>query len=295
MHPMNRFLPLVLVCAVACDEGDRPLGPIRDDIERRIEESGGEVGLYFLNLGTSDSLLIDADVRMHAASTMKVPVMIQLFRDADEELIDIHERPTIRNEFASIVDGSPYQLSPESDSDTVIYSMIGDSLRIRDLIQRMITRSSNLATNMLIELAGAARVTETMRSFGAESIEVLRGVEDGKAYEAGLSNTTTARDLGVIFAYLAEGRTASPPASREMLSILEQQEFRHKIPAGLPEGTRVANKTGLITGISHDAAIVYPDTSSPYVLVILVRGLSEAESTALIVDLSRMIYEQVAG
>jgi beta-lactamase class A len=158
----------------------------------------------------------------------------------------------------------------------------------------MITRSSNLATNILIEFADARRVTATMRAFGADSIEVLRGVEDLKAYEAGMSNTTTARDLGVIFTALAEGRAASDSATAAMLAILERQQFNEGIPAGLPAGTRVAHKTGAITAINHDAAIVYPTGGggAPYVLVILVRGIEDHdESSRLIATLSEITYQ----
>ncbi len=196
--------------------------------------------------------------------------------------------------FRSIADGSLYDIDPASDSDSTLYQKVGSAVPARELIDLMITRSSNLATNILIELADARRVTATMRQLGADSIEVLRGVEDLKAYRAGLSNTTTARDLGVILTALAEGRAASAAATADMLAILEHQEFNEGIPAGLPAGTRVAHKTGWITGIDHDAAIVYPDGGPPYVLVVLVRGIEDhAVSSQLIATLSGIAYRAV--
>ncbi|MBW3535279.1 MAG: class A beta-lactamase-related serine hydrolase [Gemmatimonadetes bacterium] len=255
-----------------------------------VAASGAEVGVYYRSLAAGgDSVLVGADVRMHAASTMKVPVMIQLYRDADTGRLSMDGSLTVDTVFPSIVDGSPYALSRTSDSDDALYERAGEGVAVRELVERMITRSSNLATNLLIDEADASRVTATMRSLGADSIHVLRGVEDIPAFRAGLSNTTTARDLGVILGALASGRAASPPSSREMLAILERQEFREKIPAGVPAGTRVANKTGWITGIHHDAAVVFPEGAPPYVLVVLIRGFEEDEAAAT--ALARRISE----
>jgi beta-lactamase class A len=158
----------------------------------------------------------------------------------------------------------------------------------------MITVSSNLATNILIGLVGPGRVQHTMVRLGADSIAVLRGVEDGPAYRAGMNNTTTARDLGVILTAIAEDEAASAEACAEMRDILARQRFNDGIPAGLPAGTRVAHKTGWITGIAHDAAIVEPEGGPRYVLVVLTRGIEDhAEANRLIADLSRMAYEDL--
>jgi beta-lactamase class A len=160
----------------------------------------------------------------------------------------------------------------------------------------MITVSSNLATNMLIEMVGAERVQATMRELGADSIAVLRGVEDIKAYRQGLSNTTTARDLGVILAALARGRAAGPASTAAMLDIMLRQQFRDAIPAGLPAGVRVAGKDGWIDGITHDAGIVYLGDAPRYVLVVLTKGLADATAARqLIADISRLVYEHVTG
>jgi beta-lactamase class A len=195
------------------------------------------------------------------------------------------------NQFASIVDNSQYALDPGSDSDSTLYKRIGQRVVVDTLLWHMITRSSNFATNILIELVGAPSVTRTMRSLGAQRIQVLRGVEDGKAFEKGLNNTTSARDLAIILRAIEEGRAAPPDATREMREILLAQEFNEKIPAGLPAGVKVAHKTGEITAHSHDAAIVYPPGRSPYVLVVLTRGIQDgARSSKLIADISSIIF-----
>lgn len=265
-------------------------------IHELVAASGAEtVGIYFRDLGGPDSLVHDADVRLHAASTMKVPVMIQVFRDAEAGRVALDDTIPVRNAFRSIVDGSAYALSPADDSDSTLYGRIGAFDTIRELVELMITVSSNLATNLLIELVGADRVTATMRELGADSIGVLRGVEDQKAYEAGLSNTTTARDLGVILAAIARGRAAGAASCREMEAILARQRFNDGIPAGLPPGTRVAHKTGEITRIHHDAAIVTGADGARYVLVVLVRGIEDrARSAALMADVARLVHGRPA-
>lgn len=269
-----------------------PPAPLAERVRARVVASGAEtVGIYYRRLDRPDSLLLDADVRLHAASTMKVPVMIQAFRDADAGLLDLDDTVAVRNEFASLVDGSPYELAAADDSDSTLYERVGGSATVRELVELMITVSSNLATNLMMDLVRADRVTATMRTLGADSIEVLRGVEDGKAYRAGLSNTTTARDLGIILAAIANQRAASPAACRAMEAILARQRFNEGIPAGLPPGTRVAHKTGEITRIHHDAAIVSDDRGARYVLVVLVRGLeSKDHSAALMADIARLVH-----
>jgi beta-lactamase class A len=158
----------------------------------------------------------------------------------------------------------------------------------------MITRSSNLATNALIELVDAKRANATAHALGATNIKVLRGVEDNKAFRAGMNNTTTARDLSVLLEAIETGRAATRQSCDAMRDVLLHQEFNDEIPAGLPGGTPVAHKTGWITGVLHDAAIVYPPGRKPYVLVVLMRGIPDDKvARALIADVSRLVYSSV--
>jgi beta-lactamase class A len=272
-----------------------PLAELESRLQARIAESGAEVvGIYFRNLASGDSVLLDVDSRVHAASMMKVPVMIQLFRDAEAGRLSLDDSLTITKTFTSIVDGTPYELGAPDDSDSTLYARIGEKESIRQLTELMITISSNLATNMLIEFVGAERVQETMRQLGADSIAVLRGVEDIKAYRAGLNNTTTARDLGVIFGAIAEHRAASPELCREMIAILSRQQFNEGIPAGVPSGTQVVHKTGSITEIRHDGGVVYLEDDAAYVLVVLTKGIADsAVADQLIADISGIVYEAV--
>ena len=268
------------------------LSTLRAEIETRVAGApGAVVGVAYADLASGDTLHINSDSAFHAASTMKVPVMIELFRQAGNGGFSLGQGLMIVNRFASIVDGSGYSLDVGSDSDTSLYRLNGQRVRVDSLLKLMITRSSNLATNTLITLVGAERVTASMRALGAGQIMVRRGVEDQKAFDAKLNNTTTARDLAIIMRAIEEGRAADASATRAMREILLAQEFNEKIPSGVPAGVRVAHKTGEITAHSHDAAIVYPPGRRPYILVVLTRGLSDGDqSSRLIGDISRMVY-----
>ncbi len=284
------------VLALACTGGPPPPGlppgPL-DRIAARINASGATVSLYYRDLASGDSLAYAADRRFHAASTMKVPVMVQVYRDRDAGRLSLDDSLLVIRRFASIMDGSPYDLDMADDSDSTLYARVGGHAAVRELVELMITVSSNLATNILISEVGAERANATAHALGADSIAVLRGVEDGKAYAAGRNNTTTARDLGRVLAAIADGRAASDSSCGEMLAVLGRQRFNEGIPAALPAGTVVAHKTGSITALYHDAGIVTTLSGRSYVLVVLTRGLAdEADAHRLVADLSRIVFER---
>jgi len=221
---------------------------------------------------------------------MKLPVMIELFHQAKEGKLRLDDPLTIHNEFHSIVDGSLYKLDPAEDSEADLYKAEGQTRTLRQLCELMITVSSNLATDLLMQKLGVEKIRSSVHALGAEGMNVLRGVEDNKAFEKGLNNTTTARGLQVLLTAIADGKAVDADSSRQMIEMLERQQFNEGIPSGVPPGTRVAHKTGEITKIHHDAAIVY--APRPFVLVILVRGLAdEKDSSALMADMTRILYQ----
>jgi beta-lactamase class A len=280
------LLALTLVRVPAPDDA------LKARIQKLIDTSGAEVAVAMRTLDGTSELSIDPDKKFHAASTMKVPVMIELFRQADAGTLRLDEQLPIRNEFHSIVDGSVYQLSVGDDSDADVYAHIGKTMTLRDLCEAMITVSSNFAANLLIERVGAENVQMTVHRLGADGMVVLRGVEDQKAFDKGMNNETTARALEVLLTKIATGHAVSAKADAEMAAILKRQKFNDAIPAGVPAGTAVAHKTGSITKIHHDAAIVYGPR--PYVLVVLVRGIADQKvSGALIASISREVWTAV--
>jgi len=295
-------IPALLVFTVLADSASTSRPPatalsaadsLAAQIEARIATvPGARAGVVLHDLKDRFHVAIAADSSFHAASTMKVPVMIELFRRADAGALALDQGVLLVNQFGSIVDGSPYALDPGDDSDSTLYSKVGTRVSMRELLERMIERSSNLATNTLIAIVGAANANTTAHALGATRIHVRRGVEDGKAFQAGLNNTTTASDLAALMLAIERGRAASRASCSAMRDILLRQEFSQEIPAGLPPGTPVAHKTGWITGTLHDAAVVYPPGRAPYVLVVLTSGIPEQQTArTLIADISRMSWE----
>lgn len=270
-----------------------------DSLARRIDSlaaavPGAEVAVAFMDLGSSDTLFRNADVVYHAASTMKIPVMMEILRSSEAGRLPLDQEILVVNQFASIVDGSPYAI--DDDSDTAIYSRIGERFTVRELMRRMIVYSSNLATNALIALVGAEQVNAMAANLGARNTRVLRGVQDLKAFEAGMNNTLTARDLGVLLRSVEDRVAVSPTAAVAMRDLLLAEEGNRRIRAGVPAGVPVASKTGEITAHYHDSAIVYPPGRRPYVLVVLTRGIGEdAIGEGLIAEISRAVWSHVTA
>ena len=294
--------PLVLLAACTAPiAGTKPGSPIApgasvESVRERVSETvaahpGAEVAVYYRDLSRPDSIMLNADVSYHAASTMKVPVMIELFRRVDARTLSLDQTRSLENRFASLADGTPYSLNSKDDSEASLYTRAGGSATLRELNELMITRSSNFATNVLLGLLDPAAVNTTAHALGARNMMVRRGLEDGKAFEKGLNNTTTARDLGVLLTGIERGTVASRASCEAMKAVLLRQTFNTEIPAGLPPGVPVAHKTGSITGVLHDAAVIYPKGRAPYVLVVLTRDIAnEREAQTLIADISRQLY-----
>jgi beta-lactamase class A len=264
------------------------------DIKRLIAQSGADVSVVYRPVAgaAGGQILINPDVTYHAASTMKVPVMIELFRQVDAKIIALDEQIPVSNVFHSIVDGSEFTLETSEAADGAAYRALGKTLSIADLCQEMITKSSNLATNILIEKLGVERIKTTIARLRAPGMNVLRGVEDQKAFDKGMNNTTTARALMTLLTAIANHTAVSDVSCRTMEQILLEQEFNAGIPAGLPKDVKVGHKTGTITGIHHDAGIVY--AAEPYVLVVMTRGMAdEQKSDLLIAEISRIVYDAV--
>jgi len=295
MRRRARFLfrvALIAAALAAASTGEAQsskLDEAKKAVLARVEKSGAEAGLAFRTLDGKDEWYSRADETFHAASTMKVSVLIELFHQAKEGKLKLNDAIVVKNEFHSIVDGSIYKLDPADDSEADLYKAKGKTRTLSELAELMITASSNLATNLLVEKLGVENIRAEVHALGADGMNVLRGVEDGKAFQKGLNNTTTARGLAVLLTAIAEGKAVDAESSQQMIAILERQKFNEAIPAGLPPGTRVAHKTGDITKIHHDAAIVFAER--PFVLVVLVRGIAdEKESYALTAAIAREFY-----
>jgi beta-lactamase class A len=270
------------------------MSQLKFEIETVFEGGNGQFAMAFKDLQTGEELLINAHEAFHAASTMKTPVMIEVYKQAAEGKFAMSDSVIVKNTFQSIVDGSPYSLSVGDDSEADLYKNLGKKRTIADLTYDMIIVSSNLATNLVIEYVDAKKVTQTMVELGALNMNVLRGVEDQKAFDAGMSNSTTAYDLMVIFEKLAKGEVVSAEASEAMISTLLDQKFNEIIPFHLPKEVKVAHKTGVINGLHHDSGIVFLPDGRKYTLVLLSKELEDFdEGTALLARVSEMVYNYV--
>jgi beta-lactamase class A len=228
------------------------------------------------------------EARHYAASMMKVPVLAAMYRMADADALDLDEPVAVINNFASAHAGAPnFTMDPAYDQDDEVWARLGGEATLRWLSRRMIVRSSNLATNLVLAHVGVAEVGAVLRHVGMSDTRVERGITDTAGRMAGFDNLTSARDLAALFAAIASGANgtpgradsirppgaagspiATPPSCREMLGVLCGQEFRDDLAAGLPPGTRVAFKNGWVTDVRHAAGVVFPDDTPPYVLAV---------------------------
>ena len=289
-------LTLLLIALPFTLTAQNRLATAKADIEKLIAASGAEkVGVAVYDLDNKQTLLLDERAVFHAASTMKLPVMMELFRRASDKRLLLSERIEVKNKFFSIIDGSEYALNRDDDSDEEIYRRIGQPMTILELTEHMITMSSNLATNLLIEKANPDKIAELLEKLGINDTKVLRGVEDQKAFNAGKNNTTTAYDLMLMLKAIHERKVGNAKSCERMIQILGGQRFNDGIPAGVPRDTTVAHKTGSITKHNHDAALVMPALRKPYIIVVMTRGIAdEKKSDKLIANISRTVYAALA-
>jgi len=285
------YLFVFLLLSACSTKQEPPIIQMSEQINNLLVKNQGTFAVAFEDLTTGDTLLVNAHEQFHAASTMKTPVMIELYKQAHEGKFALEDSIEVKNTFMSIVDGSPYTMDVSVDSETMLYDNIGKKLPISTLLYEMITKSSNLATNILIEKVGAKNVTATMRALGAPDINVLRGVEDQKAFDRGLNNTTTAYDLMKIFEAIGKHQIISGEACDAMTKILFDQHFNEIIPAKLPADVKIAHKTGSITGVHHDSGIVVLPNGHKYVLVLLSKDLQDADKgIEVLAEVSKLVY-----
>jgi len=267
------------------------------DIETFIEEYPDKlIAVAVHDLETRKEILINADESFHPASTIKVHVMMEVFRQAEEGALSLGDHLLLINSFTSIADESKYALDVNDDSEVTLYRRLGESETIRELTRLMIVRSSNLATNILLEKVGPKNVDSFIQALGIKGVILKRGVEDNAAFRLGLNNSATAHGLTQTMKLIAEGKVVSKKASEQMIQIMLKQEFNQSIPALLPYSVRVAHKTGWTGTVYHDTGIVFPQSRKPYAISLMTRGFAEDNEDAAhecMSNISRMVYEQL--
>jgi beta-lactamase class A len=259
-------------------------------LELRKKHELEELGISYYDYQTTIQWAYDGDRWFHAASTMKIAVLLGVFREIEGGRFRLEDPLHVRNRFESIVDGSPFQLQLDAGSDPEVYGNLGKSMTIRDLAYYMITTSSNLATNLLVQLVGTSAIRQALVELEISGVKVVRGVEDQKAYDEGLNNMVTANGLAGLLRAIVEKRAFSEKACDEMLAILHDQKHRSGLPAGLPEDARIAHKTGNISTVHHDAGIVFVEGRRPYVLAILTQFDASRGRGGAVADLARHVH-----
>jgi beta-lactamase class A len=244
-------------------------------LEARLKAlaSGGEgsYGIVFKDLASGATIRLGADRAYHAASTMKTPVMLEVLRRVDAGTLTLSDELPVVNRFRSAADGSPFQVEIEPESDGPTAAKLGMKATLGFLVKEMIVRSSNLATNLVLTHVGAPSVQTFLDGIGAPSVKVRRCVDDLKAFDRGLSNETDAAGMATVMEAVVRSPKLSEAARKTAWEILAGQAFNGQIPAGLhpQSGAIVAHKTGNISSVQHDAAVVRLPDGREYVLVLL--------------------------
>ena len=217
---------------------------------------------------------MNADRRFHAASTIKVAILLAVAKAFDEGRMRPDDTLHIRNRFLSAVDQTPFRIDGESDGYPQLHKLTGRTAKICDLAEWMIVSSSNLATNLLLDYLTVEYALKVLRDAGVNGVDLRRGVDDKKAHDQDFNNETTAQGLLDLFATL-RGDFLSKAGRDFVINILLQQRFNSMIPAPLPAHASVAHKTGEISTACHDAGIVYLPEREPYILVVLTEVAAE--------------------
>ncbi len=215
-------------------------------IAPKLRALGGDTGVYVKNLETGESWAWNEQLPVVAASVIKIPVMITVFRLAQEGKLSLGEMHALREE----------ERLPSCGTLKAMHE--GIEMTLEDLVKLMIIVSDNAATNILIRRVGIDAVNGTMRGLGLEKSTLRRLLFDREASAKGWVNHITAGEMGALMEGLHRGEVVSPQASRAMLDILLDQRLNGKLPFFLhSRDIDVAHKTGEDDGITHDVGILY--------------------------------------
>jgi beta-lactamase class A len=242
---------------------------LSEELERlAAERKAKAIAVALHDLETNFRFSLRGDRWFHAASTIKVAVLLAVFRAADERRLQLDDSLQVRNRFFSAADGSVFHVSPDRDGTPELYQAIGRTAKISALAHAMICGSSNLATNLLLDFVGAEYARKVLRDAQVDGVELRRGVEDHAAHERGINNEATADGLLSLLSAIRSD-FLSHESKQQVIQILLEQRFNSMLPAGLPSHAIVAHKTGEISTVSHDIGIVYLPEREPYIAAIL--------------------------
>jgi beta-lactamase class A len=234
-----------------------------------VDQAGGEVALAAMNLTTGEEVGRNAERSMPTASVFKLPLLVEVFRQAEEGTLDLDERVTLDAEDVVMGSGILRDFGP------------GLQPTLRDLAMMMVIVSDNSATNLLLDrVGGPQQVNATMRDLGLPSIVVHRRIVFGEITTNDSLAEAAPRDLMRLVAMLAREELVSPTASREMLAILRRQRHLEQTPRfiayrpyasdfGRPQAIGIGNKTGFMNSLRADTGLITidPDVRIAYSVV----------------------------
>ncbi len=225
-------------------------------IENLLQSLPGEIGFSYFCPATGDRYAMQKDLPLVAASVIKLPIMVEAFRQRENGQINWQEEVTIR----------PEDKLPSCGALTYLHD--GIRVTIGDLVTLMIILSDNTATNLLIDKLGMENINATCQALQLKGTKLNRKLFDAAQAAKGIENYVTAGDMCRLLSMLLQGEVVSPEASKEMLKILGNQRLNGKIPFYLhSRGIPVAHKTGEDDGITHDVGIIF--TQNPQILCFL--------------------------
>lgn len=208
----------------------------------------GLVSVWWGRPGGPPTFAHRADEPHYAASLMKLPLLVAA-RGVDTPV-------AVHNSFPSAAAGAPrFGCEPRHDSDPEVWARLGDSVGLAWLGERMISHSSNLASNLVLQSIGLDAADAAWRAVGARRSTIQRGIEDAAAAAAGLTNLVTCADLARLLASLDPASTPTQVIGTEMISAL-------------PPATRVIRKGGWVLGVRHCAGLVLPGDAPPFILAV---------------------------
>lgn len=257
-------------------ERKQALERVKSAMERAREDFPGTTGVHFVDIESGLHLDFNGDKTFESASLMKLVVIAELYRLIQVGQLAI-DHPLIL-ERKHIVGGSGDLKDLEP----------GITFPVRVLAEKMITQSDNTATQMLTDFLTKEALNKSAKKMGLTGTTINRDIYDFAAIDQGRDNYITAKDAAAILEQLARDQL---PGSSEIHAILERQQRNDMIGSGLPEGVRVAHKTGELNGILHDAGIVYAPNGA-YVLVMLSDHVSDQkEGVKVFARLSEEVYK----
>lgn len=269
-------LALVTSTARAADL-PAPLAQLHRDAGRLAARLQAPAALEVFDLSTGYHTGLNASASMPAASTIKIPVMVEVFHQLEIGRFDLQKRVVLRTS------------DKDWGSGELCDAPAGASYPVSELLEKMIDISDNTATNMLIRLVGRRNINHSMADLGLARTRLRDDIRT-TGWGVRRELRTSPSDLVRLLTLMAQRRLIDEWSSNEMISILEQDQYNTLIPEPLPDDVPVAHKTGSFFDTLNDAGIVYA-SDAPYVIAVMTTALpSQDLGRTFIHSISRLAY-----